>query len=174
MFAAFAASGCATTAQDFRLDDLQPDEAAIAGQVKVIYNGRPYNDSCEVDIGGTRYKLDQSGMVFLRVKTGPTGLRGVFCHDTSPYHYNFDRAHFLAQGGGTVTYFGTATIVWQTPGGFKPSMMFGAIGAIVDASANDGHATISVLDDPGPVQAAFTRQARRQLPWSVHLLVPGG
>ena len=174
VFAAVASvSGCATTAGDFRLDDLQPDEAAVAGQVKVIYNGKPYTDSCQVDIAGTSYKLDKSGMVFLRVKTGPAGLKGVFCQDKSLYHYNFDRAHFVAQGGGAVTYFGNATIVWETRGGFKPSMWFGLIGGIVDASSNDGQATISVLDDPGPVQTAFARQAGRPLPWIVHLLKTG-
>jgi hypothetical protein len=168
-----AVSACATTVKDFRLDDLQPDEAAVAGRVNVIYNGRAHTEFCEVDIAGTRYQLDRSGMVFLRVKPGPAGLAGVFCEDSSLYHYQFEQANFVARGGGAVTYFGNATIHWKTDGGFKYSVWFGLIGAAMDASSNDGHATISVLDDPVPVQTAFARQAGRPLPWIVDLMTTG-
>lgn len=167
------AAGCATTAADFRLDSIGPDEGAVVGRLKVLYNGKAYTEHCSVGFGGEGYKLDGSGLVFFKAKRGPVALGGIACTDTSLYHYQFASGGLVAEGRGVVTYFGDATITWHTDGGMKISSMFGAIGAAVDASSNDGQAVMAVANDPEPVRAAFVRQVGPSPPWVTRLLTPG-
>lgn len=166
-------TGCATTAGDFRLESIGPDEAALAGRVNVLYNGKSYTQNCSVELDGTTYKLDESGLVFFKTKRGPVGLGTVVCMDKSAYHYKFEGARLVAEGRGVVTYFGDATVTWQTDGGLKLSSMFGAIGAAIDASSNDGEAVMAVANNPEPVQSAFVRQVGQSPPWVTRLLTPG-
>jgi hypothetical protein len=164
---------CATTAADFRLDSLRPDEAAIVGKVDVIYNGRLSTDNCGIELAGAHYKLDPSGLVFLKVKRGTHSLMTLACHDISLYHYQFRDARLVAEGGGVITYFGNATVTWQTDGGLKVSSMFGVIGAIADSSSNDGRAVMVVADEPEFVRRAFVKQVGPTQPWVTRLLAPG-
>jgi hypothetical protein len=170
----FATSlGCATTVKDFRLEGVQPNEAAIAGKVDVIYNGKFYNQKCQLVLGDEVYQLDASGMVFLRVKRGLVMFKRIACQDMSPYHYDFQGAHFTAEGGGVVTYFGNATVDWRTDGGLKASSLFGAIGAAVDSASNDGKAAIWVKEEPARVQAAFVKQVGQNPQWVTRRLTAG-
>lgn len=171
--AALAQAACATTAADFRLDTVGPDEAAIVGKLDVLYNGQPYTQNCSVQLGGASYKLDASGLIFFKVKPGPQTLGTLVCQDKSPYHYQFEGANIVADGGGVVTYFGNATVTWQTDGGFKLASMFGAIGAAIDASSNDGQATMVVSDAPEPVRQAFVKQVGQSPRWVTRLLTAG-
>lgn len=171
--AALMAAGCATTAADFRLASIGPEEGAIVGRLKVLYNGKSYTQNCSIELGGASYKLDASGLVFFKTKRGPVPLGTVSCLDTSRYHYQFEGARLVVEGGGVVTYFGDATITWHTDGGMKLSSMFGAIGAAIDASSNDGEAVMAIASDPEPVRSAFVRQVGQSPPWVTRLLTPG-
>jgi hypothetical protein len=173
MVALSSMAACATTASDFRIDSLRPDDGALVGKMEVIYNGQLYTDHCLIVVGGTTYKLDESGLVLLRVKPGLLPLGVVQCQDTSPYHYAFQGANFVAEGNGALTYFGNATVTWVTTGGLKVSSMFGAIGALVDASSNDGHAIMSVIDDPAPVHQQLVTRIGTNPPIATHLLTKG-
>jgi hypothetical protein len=170
--AALASAACATTAADFRLDAVRPDEAAVVGKLDVLYNGQRYTQNCSIGFGGASYKLDASGLVFFKVKRGTHAPVRVACLDRSLYHYDFDSARLVGEGYGVVTYFGNATVVWQTDGGLKLSSMFGAIGAAIDASSNDGRAVMDVVDAPEPVRQAFVKQVGQSPRWVTRLLRP--
>jgi hypothetical protein len=171
--AVLMAAGCATTVADFRLDSVQPDEAAIVGKVDVLYNGKRFTENCSIGLAGASYKLDASGLVFFKVKRGAHDLGTLICQDVSPYHYEFAGARLVAEGRGAITYFGNATVTWKTDGGFKVAAMFGAIGAAIDAGSNDGQAAMDVVNDPEPVRQAFVTQVGQSPPWVTRLLIVG-
>jgi hypothetical protein len=168
--AALTSAACATTAADFRLETVRPDEAAVVGKLDVVYNGQRFTQNCSITLGGAVYQLDASGLVFVKVKRGTHDQMRLACLDKSAYHYDFEGLRFDAHGGGLITYFGNATVNWQTDGGLKLASMFGAIGAAIDASSNDGRALMAVVDEPEPVRAAFVKRVGASPRWVTRLL----
>lgn len=152
-----ASAGCATTSKDFKSDSVQANEGAIYGHVKVIYNGQENTDHCSVcfdSVNGPCLKLDQSGVVVMKVDAGETSLRRIACVDTSTYHYNVEGATFVVAPH-SKTYFGDVTVEWSTKGGFKVASLFGAIGAGIDEASNDGTLVMHVSDQGDGAEKAY-------------------
>jgi hypothetical protein len=164
---AAACAGCATTSADFRMSSVSPTDAAIAGRLTVLYNGQIFNENCRVMFGDHSIKLSQDGIVLFRVAKGWTTLQRLDCKDFSNQHIRIRGAHFLARGDGWVTDFGDVAITWVNAGGFKPSMMFGLVGALVDEASDDGVATVVVQAPAAEVRAAFRRQTGSDGKWLV-------
>jgi hypothetical protein len=141
-------SSCATTYRDFKMKHVEKNYGVAIGTVNVKYNGKEFTEQCSVclySLDGPCQKLTKEGLVFLAVKQGENSVRRIVCKDTSQHHYNIEGATFT-QGEG-VTYFGRAEIEWQNAGGFKTTDLFGALGAVISATKNDG--TIKMAVSPG-------------------------
>ena len=163
LLAALLLSGCATTYQDFRLEKVAPDEGVVLGRVRVLYNGQSKNEDCAVcfnSVNGPCQNLTPEGYVFLALPRGESSLRRVACKDSSPQHYNFSGATFAVAEG--ANFFGDVTIEWKNRGGFKVSSLFGAVGAALDESANDGEARLRASKAGWQeILQAFQRQVGR-------------
>jgi len=162
--------GCATTSADFRLSKVAHDEAAIAGRLTIIYNGKAFTENCLATFGGSSIKLSEDGIVLFRVKKGWTQLERLDCKDGSNQHVTIRGAGFFAQGDGWVSDFGDVAIMWQTTGGFKVSSIFGLIGAAIDESSDDGTATVEISSPAAEVREAFRRQTGVDGRWVVQQL----
>lgn len=141
-------SGCATTYKDFKVADVKPTEGVAIGKVNIKYNGKDFNSECAVclnSVNGPCQNLTENGIVFKNIPKGEATLRRIACKDTSLQHYNINGATFQVADNG-VTYFGQVDIEWANKGGFKASDMFGAIGAAISESSNDGTIKMSVKD----------------------------
>lgn len=140
--------GCASSRKDFKANDIKAGQAVAIGRVHIIYNDVKKNKDCAVclnSVNGPCQKLEDDGVVFIPAPTGKTSLRRIACTDVSGQHYNISGAEFLLKED--VTYFGNIEIRWKNSGGFKASSMFGAIGAIISESSNDGTISMSVRDN---------------------------
>lgn len=140
-------SGCASSRKDFNEKSIKPGQAAVIGQVNIRYNGKLKNKQCYVcfnSVNGPCQKLDDDGLVFLSVPQGQGSLRRVECQDVSRQHYNLQDVVFNVREG--VNYFGAVDLSWQNQGGFKATDMFGAIGAALSESKNDGTLQIRVRE----------------------------
>ncbi len=139
--------GCATTYKDFKTESVKPTDGVAIGKVNIIYNGKNLNEKCAVclnSINGPCQSLTREGLVFKNIPKGEASIRRVACKDISMQHYNIQGANFKVLEG--VNYFGHVDIHWENKGGFKASDMFGAIGAIVSESKNDGKIRMSVRE----------------------------
>jgi hypothetical protein len=165
---AVACAGCATTSADFKMSSLAADDAAIAGRLTVMYNGRIFTDNCRAQFGDSSIKLATGGIVLFKVRKGWTSLKRLDCHDTSNQHIQIKGAHFFARGDGTVSDFGDVAITWAAAGGFKASSLFGMIGAMVDEASDDGVASVEVQPPVAEVRDAFRRQTGVDGSWHVH------
>lgn len=160
-------AGCATMSSDFRLSAVGHQDAAIAGRIWITYNGKPFNENCTAMFGTHVLKLSTDGVVLLSVPRGWTPLTSLACKDTSVQHVRVRGAHFFAQGNGWVSDFGDVTITWNTEGGFKPSTMFGLVGALVDAASDDGAASVSVRpSSSSEVREMFRKQTGTEGRWA--------
>lgn len=159
------ATGCATTSSDFRMDSLTAKDAAIAGRIKVVYNGKSFTENCSATFHGRAIRLDREGIVLFKVDKGWTGLERIDCVDVSNQHVRFEGARFHADGNGWVSDFGDVLVTWRAPGGFKASAMFGLIGAAIDEASDDGKAQIDVGVPAAEVRAAFRRQTGAEGRW---------
>lgn len=140
-------SGCATTYKDFKTADIKPTDGVAIGKVNIKYNGKNLNKECAVclnSINGPCQNLTDEGLVFKNIPKGEASIRRIACKDTSLQHYNIQGANFQVQDG--VNYFGHVDIEWANNGGFKASDMFGAIGAAISESSNDGTIKMSVKE----------------------------
>lgn len=164
---AAACAGCATTSADFRMSSVGSTDAAIAGRLTILYNGRIFNENCRATFGDRLIQLTQDGIVLFRVAKGWTALQRLDCKDIGNQHIRIRGAHFLARGDDWVTDFGDVAITWVAAGGFKPSVLFGVIGALVDEASDDGVATVVVQAPAAEVRAAFRRQTGSEGKWLV-------
>jgi len=163
--AAFA--GCVTTSASFRMSSVGTGDAAIAGRLTILYNGRLFNEHCQATFGDRSIELSQDGIVLLRVAKGWTALQELRCRDVSGQHIRIRGARFVARGDGMVTDFGDVAITWAAAGGFKTSHLFGLVGALVDDASDDGVATVVVQGPAAEVRAAFRRQTGIEGTWVV-------
>lgn len=139
--------GCASSRKNFKADSVKAGEAAAIGVVKVFYNGKPMKEGCAVclnSVNGPCQKLEEDGLVFQSLPVGQASVRRIVCHDVSGQHYNIEEATFQNPEG--VNYFGEVQLHWTNKGGFKTSQMFGALGAMMDESKNDGKLTMNVTE----------------------------
>jgi hypothetical protein len=138
--------GCAAkTYKDFNPANLKPDEGIAIGKVAIKYNGKDLNTDCFIcfnSANGPCQKLTNEGYVFQNVKKDGASISRVACKDSSMQHYNVTGATFTQ--GNSITYFGEVKIEWTNNGGFKTSDLFGAVGAIISESKNDGKIKMSV------------------------------
>lgn len=168
--AAIGAAGCATTSADFRLSEIGPSDAAIAGRLTIIYNSRIFTENCTATFGGRALKLSPGGIVLFHVRKGWTSLARLDCKDTSNQHIRLGGAHFFAHGDGWVSDFGDVVITWTAVGGFKASSMFGLIGAMVDEASDDGVASLEAKSPAVEVREAFRHQTGVEGRWLVQPL----
>jgi hypothetical protein len=155
-------SGCASTYKDFKTSQVQNDQGVAIGRVHVMYNGRESNKNCAIcfdSVNGPCQKLTPEGFVFQNIKRGEASLRRVVCKDISLQHFNIESATFKQSPD--VTYFGDIDINWTNRGGFKVTDLFGAIGAIISESSNDGAVKISAkAADVNEVLRAYKEQTK--------------
>ncbi len=140
-------TACATTHKDFKLADVKPTEGVVVGKVNIKYNGKDMNKECAVclnSVNGPCQNLTENGFVFKNIPKGEATLRRIACKDVSLQHYNIAGATFQVADG--VTYFGQVDIEWANKGGFHVGDMFGAIGAAISESSNDGTIKMSVKE----------------------------
>lgn len=152
------AVGCAPTSADFRLADVRPGEAAIAGRLTIIYNGQIYTENCFATFGGRKIKMTRDGIVLFAVREGQTALERLDCKDVSNQHIAIKDVHFFAAGHGVVSDFGDVAVTWEAAGGFKASTMFGLIGFLIDEASDDGVANVVVQPPVAEVRQAFAAQ----------------
>ena len=152
------------------MSSVGPTDAVIAGRLTILYNGRIFNEKCRVMFGDSSIQLAQDGIVLLRVAKGWTALSGLACQDKGNQHIQVRGAHFLAHGDDQITDFGDVAITWVGAGGMKSSVLFGVIGAVVDAASDDGAATVVVHEPTTEVRAAFRRQTGIEGKWVVDQL----
>jgi len=149
----FLAVGCTPTLKSYKPESLARDEGAVLGRVKVVYNGNDLTSECAVcfrSVNGPCYRLDTSGFVAMTLTAGGCSIRRIACNVGGERHFHFKGFRFdvapLAK-----TYFGDVKVDWTNDQGFKPSQLFGLVGAIVDQSTNDGDAKLSVADSRGEI-----------------------
>src|SRR5439155_9055764 len=137
----FFAAGCTAGAASYRSHSFAPDEGAIVGRIKVAYNDADITSQCAVcfrTLNGPCYRLDVSGLVAMAVPAGTTSIRRIACDFNGERHFHLrGDAYPFEVAAGSKTFFGDVRIEWKNQQGFKPSQMFGLIGAIVDQSTND-------------------------------------
>jgi hypothetical protein len=163
-------AGCVVKSTHFRMSTIAPDEAAIAGRLTVLYNGRILTEQCFATFGGSQLGLSSDGIVLFRVKTGWTSLERLACKDGALQHIRIRGAHFYARGNGEVTDFGDVMITWDAAGGFKATWLFGAAGGLIDSVIDDGVVSIDVRPPAAEVRDAFRRQTGIEGRWTVHQL----
>ncbi len=132
-------NGCATTRKDFKPTSVKPNEGTVIGRVVVHYNEKNFTPECSIcfnSINGPCQKLLEDSIVVMSLPQGTAKLSRVACQDGSLQHFNIDNATFNVKTG--VNYFGEINIHWQNAGGYKISSAFGAIGAMISESTNDG------------------------------------
>lgn len=157
----FLLAGCATTLKDYKVSSLKPTDGTIVGNVKVVYNGNDFTEKCQVCFNaanGPCYKLDKTGLVVMKIKAGPTSIKRLACMDPSEQHYNMKGADFDVVAG-TQNYFGDVTFDWVNAGGFKASILFGLVGAIVNEASNDGVLKMKVSSNPAGAKASYAKVA---------------
>lgn len=150
----FLFTGCVTTRKDFKANTVKENEATIVGQIKVLYNKKIQNPDCLVCFNSSNsscQKLLSDGIIVMKLPQGEASLRRVECRDGSPQHYNITNTSLLVKPG--VNYIGDITIRWENEGGFKISSMFGAVGAVISESKNDGSVDVIAID--GDASAAI-------------------
>jgi len=149
--------GCASTYKDFKPENVRADEGVAIGRVHVVYNGRPFTKDCSIcfnSVNGPCQTLTPEGLVCQNLKKGTVSLRRVLCRDGANQHHAIKDATFELTE--PVVYFGDVEIKWTNRGGYKPSAIFGLVGALADQATDDGDITISVDDDgAAAVAAAF-------------------
>lgn len=165
VFSVYFIGGCATTYKDFKLSNVKPSEGVAIGKVNIKYNGRVLNKECAVCLGSTAgggncQNLTDEGIVFISLPTGEANIRRIACKDTSIQHFNLSGAKF--QVGNGLTYFGQVDFEWANKGGFKVSDLFGAIGAAISESNNDGIVKMSVKDSGLPEVLRLYEQQTQQ------------
>jgi len=158
--AVVAAGGCATTTS-FRMSTVVPTKAAIAGHLKIIYDGKIFTENCHVTFSGHQFNLKADGIVLLSIEKGWASLEEVAClragivmreafqpGSGSGTRLSIRGAHLFARGEGTVTDFGDVTITW----GFRSV------------------ARVDVGPPVAEVRAAFRRQTGADGRWVVSLV----
>lgn len=164
LFLGLYLSGCATTYKDFKPTEVKPNEGVAIGKVNIKYNGKDMNKECAVclnSINGPCQNLTDEGFIFKNVPKGESSIRRIACKDTSLQHYNLNGAIFQVAEG--INYFGQVDIEWANKGGFKAGDMFGAIGAVISESSNDGTVKMSVKDgNMNEVVKAYEQQTKQE------------
>jgi hypothetical protein len=151
---------CAAQSTEFRLSDVDAGEAAIAGRLHVSYNGELSTRDCSACFNGSEdcVLANEGGFVFHKLPVGRNAFVEVRCvRSASSYHHGFKPRYFNAPRG-RVTYIGDFFVEWQTEGGYKTSMLFGALGAAIDEAGDDGRARLWVRDNRKEVLRAFAKQ----------------
>jgi len=161
-----ATPGCVTTSKDFKLSNVGPREAAIAGRLTIFYNGQIFTENCFATFGGRKLKMAKDGIVLFVVPAGTVSLERLDCQDVSNQHVLIKDVHFVARGGGVVTDVGDVAVTWEAAGGFKATTLFGFIGGLVDEASDDGVATVVVRPPVVEVREAFKVQTGVDGVWS--------
>jgi hypothetical protein len=149
----FLVASCTPGFKSYKPDSLARDEGAVVGRVKVIYNTKDLTSDCAVcfrSVNGPCYQLDSSGFVAMTLKAGGCSIRRIACNVSGERHFHF-KGYAFEVAPRAKTYFGDVQIDWTNDQGFKPSQLFGLVGAIVDQSVNDGDAKLSVADSRGEI-----------------------
>jgi hypothetical protein len=172
------AVGCVTapSLKTYKPDALLPDEGAVVGRVRVSYNGADLTSKCLVcfrSVNGPCYQLDESGFVAMRLQAGACSIRRIQCDNDGERHFHFETATFEVAPAAK-TYFGDVAISWKNDQGFKPSQLFGLIGAIVDQSTNDGLAALAVTDSRDEILGWYGGLVKQgdNLPLKQSMVVP--
>jgi putative hemolysin len=92
-------TGCASNYKDFKVSDVADDEGIAIGKVKVVYNGKSYNDECRICINSTCHKLTKEGFVFMSLDQGTANIEELYCMDGGEQNQSFENTQFEVKGG---------------------------------------------------------------------------
>ena len=161
-------TGCASNYKDFKVSDVGDDEGIAIGKVKVVYNGRSYNDKCQICISSTCHNLTKEGFVFMSLDQGIANIEELYCIDNgAKQNQSFENTQFKVKGG--INYFGNLKFRWKNPNPSSDNSalgMFGLVGGLIAIAIEapvDGKIRISVQDDISSVINAYRQQVGDKL-----------
>ena len=148
-----ACAGCAVgPAQNL---NVQPNEAAVIGKISIIYNGDDVTENAQVLFnehvwGSYAYLVPKDGWIVTKLPLGQNNLdrlvfarflRGVYHHD-----FTSQQTGFTLTDNQHVNYIGHIVVNWNGTG-FKPSQLFGLVGAVIDEMSSDGQLQLAVKNE---------------------------
>lgn len=161
-------TGCASNYKDFKVSDVDDDEGIAIGKVKVVYNGKSYNDECRICISSTCHKLTKEGFVFMSLDQGMADIEELFCIDNgAKQNQSFENIQFKVKKG--INYFGNLKFRWKNsnPSSDNSALgMFGLVGGLIAVAIEapvDGKIRISVQDDISSVLNIYRQQVGGEL-----------
>jgi putative hemolysin len=160
-------TGCASNYKDFKVSNVDDDEGIAIGKVKVVYNGRSYNDECRICINSTCHELTKEGFVFMSLDQGTANIEELYCKDGGEQNQSFENTQFKVEPG--VNYFGNLIFRWKNSnpsGGSAALGMFGLVGGLIAAAVEapvDGEIKMTVKDDMSSVINVYRQQVGGEL-----------
>jgi hypothetical protein len=159
---AAACAGCATKP----LSSLQvaSNEAAVIGRVRIVFNGDDVTDGSlllfnERKWGTYTYKVPSDGWIITKLPLGSASIARIsfakFMQGNFFYDFTPEQTGFNLGSSQNVYYMGDLVVDW-TGRGFKPSMLFGPAGAIVDQMSSDGTPKMAVNDNRAAAMQELT------------------
>lgn len=150
-------SGCGAARRLDKSLDVSPNEAAIVGHIKIVYNGEDVTEGSavlfnEFTWGTYGYQVPKDGWILMRLPLGTNHIArlGFAKFLKGQFHYDFQpgQTWFRVSEGGKTYYIGHINVEWAGTG-FKTSQMFGLVGALVDQASSDGTLKLGVEDKGG-------------------------
>lgn len=161
-------TGCASNYKDFKVSDVGDDEGIAIGKVKVVYNGRSYNDECLICISSTCHKLTKEGFVFMSLDQGIANIEELYCIDNgAQQNQSFENTQLEVKKG--INYFGNLKFRWKNSNptsDYSALGVFGLVGGLIAVAIEapvDGKIRISVQDDISSVLNVYSQQVGNEL-----------
>jgi hypothetical protein len=174
-------SGCATNRALGNSLETGATDAAIVGRIAIRYNGEDVTEGSallfnEHMVGTYGYSVPKDGWILMSLPARVNHLNrlGFARAFKGTFHYDFQSSQtsFNIPSPGQTYYLGHITVEW-TGKGFKPSQMFGVVGAIVDESSNDGTLRLVVEDKMAEASSLLKQRFGRDVPLTKALLGAG-
>jgi len=144
-------AGCASSAVNLDPKELDPEEGAVIGRVRIFHDKREVTGDCYlefVDAAGNRkarVSLDETGEISTSMKQGPTSFGDLNCHEDPSFRP--EGLDFNVFGRGETTYFGNVRLSVEGSGPSKYWLMLGAVGAAIAISGPALPSYASVTND---------------------------
>lgn len=165
------AISCASTGH-LTSTEVKPDEAIVAGKVRVLYNGKDVTSESGIlfntlMIAKYPYKFDESGFFVTKLPIGKNSIRRLSYRNL---HQNFNDgyAFFEITSIGKIHYIGDITFKWSGPKNkFSPGGLLFALGNELDS---DGKLEVTVDSLPVPTVKYFVSKFNERKKFTISLL----